>query len=199
MTKTQVKNILNCFCLCLVAPFAACSWLELRIFPASEYVFSFFGQLLAGVPGIPGVFLRRAYYCMTVEKFSLNAVLGFGSLLIHRKTVIESHVSIGNYAVIGSAHIGEGCEIGSRVSVTSGKRQHRMGGNGKWTPFEQGQVDQPVIQNDVWIGEGAIVMADVGSGTLIGAGAVVTHTIPGGVIAAGNPARVVREIHKIEA
>lgn len=182
-----------------MAPFAACSWLERRFSPASEYIFAFFGQLLADVPGIPGVFLRRAYYCMTVEKFSLNAVIGFGSILVHRKTVIESHVSIGNYAVIGSAHICEGCEIGSRVSVTSGKRQHRMGADGKWTPFMQGEVDQPVIQSDVWIGEGAIVMADIGSGTLIGAGAVVTHAIPGGVIAAGNPARVVREIHRDEA
>lgn len=198
MMKTQVKNILNCCCLCLMAPFAACSWLEEKISPTSEYVFSFFAQLLAGVPGILGVFLRRAYYCMAVEKCSLNVVIGYGSLLVHRKTVIESHVSIGNYAVIGSACIREGCEIGSRVSVTSGKRQHRMGSDGKWTPFVQGQSDQPVIQRDVWIGEGAIVMADVGSGTLIGAGAVVTDTIPAGVIAAGNPARVVREIHKIE-
>jgi acetyltransferase-like isoleucine patch superfamily enzyme len=36
-------------------------------------------------------------------------------------------------------------------------------------------------------------MADVGPKTIVGAGAVVTTPLPGGVIAAGVPARVVRQ------
>ena len=52
------------------------------------------------------------------------------------------------------------------------------------------------IGDDVWIGGGSIILpgVSIGSGTVIGAGSVVTKDIPGGVIAAGNPCRVIREI-----
>jgi maltose O-acetyltransferase len=52
------------------------------------------------------------------------------------------------------------------------------------------------IGSDVWIGGGAIVCpgATIGSKTVIGAGSVVTRSIPAGVFAAGNPCRVIREI-----
>jgi maltose O-acetyltransferase len=52
------------------------------------------------------------------------------------------------------------------------------------------------IGSDVWVGGGAIICPDVtiGSKSVIGAGSVVTRDIPGGVFAAGNPCRVIREI-----
>lgn len=50
------------------------------------------------------------------------------------------------------------------------------------------------IGNDVWIGGGVKVFPGVtiGSGSVIGAGSVVTRDIPPGVVAAGNPCRVLR-------
>jgi galactoside O-acetyltransferase len=52
------------------------------------------------------------------------------------------------------------------------------------------------IGNNVWIGGGAQVMpgVTVGDNTVIGAGSVVTKDIPEGVVAVGNPCRVLREI-----
>lgn len=52
------------------------------------------------------------------------------------------------------------------------------------------------IGSDVWVGGGAIILPGVriGSGAVIGAGSVVTGDIPDGVVAAGNPCRVIREI-----
>jgi maltose O-acetyltransferase len=52
------------------------------------------------------------------------------------------------------------------------------------------------IGSDVWVGGGAIICAGVtiGSRTVIGAGSVVTRDIPEGVVAVGNPCRVLREI-----
>jgi maltose O-acetyltransferase len=50
------------------------------------------------------------------------------------------------------------------------------------------------IGNGVWLGGGAIVCPGVtiGENTVVGAGSVVTRTLPAGVVAAGNPCRVIR-------
>ena len=52
------------------------------------------------------------------------------------------------------------------------------------------------IGSDAWVGGGAIILPGIriGSRAVIGAGSVVTRNIPEGVLAAGNPCRVIREI-----
>lgn len=52
------------------------------------------------------------------------------------------------------------------------------------------------IEDNVWIGANATVTGGVtiGAGSIIGAGSVVIKDIPAGVIAAGNPCKVIREI-----
>jgi maltose O-acetyltransferase len=52
------------------------------------------------------------------------------------------------------------------------------------------------IGDGVWLGAGALVCpgASIGENTVVGAGSVVTRSLPGGVVAYGNPARVAREI-----
>jgi acetyltransferase-like isoleucine patch superfamily enzyme len=64
----------------------------------------------------------------------------------------------------------------------------RKGGEPKTAPVE--------IGDNVFAGMGVRILkgATIGSDSVIGAGAVVTGSIPAGVIAAGNPARVVREL-----
>ncbi|MGE0756836.1 MAG: sugar O-acetyltransferase [Pirellulaceae bacterium] len=54
------------------------------------------------------------------------------------------------------------------------------------------------IGSDVWVGGGAIICPGVriGSRTVIGAGSVVTRDFPSDVFAAGNPCRVIRDIHE---
>ena len=59
------------------------------------------------------------------------------------------------------------------------------------------EFGKPVtIGSDVWVGGGAIILPGVriGSRAVIGAGSVVTRDVPGGVFAAGNPCRVIREV-----
>lgn len=59
------------------------------------------------------------------------------------------------------------------------------------------QYNMPVhIGKNCWIGAGAIILPGVtiGDNTVIGAGSVVTRDIPSGVVAVGNPCRVMRPI-----
>lgn len=59
------------------------------------------------------------------------------------------------------------------------------------------QYNAPVhIGKRCWIGAGALIMPGVaiGDDTVIGAGSVVTKDIPAGVVAVGNPCRVLREV-----
>jgi len=61
----------------------------------------------------------------------------------------------------------------------------------------QQEFAKPIeIGSDVWVGGGAIICpgVNIGSKSVIGAGSVVTNNIPAGVVAAGNPCRVIREI-----
>ncbi len=59
------------------------------------------------------------------------------------------------------------------------------------------EAAEPItIGDNVWLGGGVIVCPGVtiGENTVVGAGAVVTRDLPAGVLAVGNPARVVREL-----
>jgi maltose O-acetyltransferase len=55
----------------------------------------------------------------------------------------------------------------------------------------------PITLGDgIWLGANALVLPGVtiGENTVVGAGAVVNRDLPAGVVAVGNPARVIREI-----
>ena len=59
------------------------------------------------------------------------------------------------------------------------------------------EFGKPVrIGADVWVGGGALILAgvEIGSRSVIGAGSVVTRDVPAGVLAVGNPCRVVRKL-----
>lgn len=61
----------------------------------------------------------------------------------------------------------------------------------------QQELGKPIsIGSDVWVGGGAIILPGVriGDRSVIGAGSVVTRDIPAGVLAVGNPCRIVRDV-----
>lgn len=53
-----------------------------------------------------------------------------------------------------------------------------------------------VLHEDVWLGTGCIVNGgvEIGAGTIVAAGSVVTKSLPPGVLAAGSPARIVKKL-----
>lgn len=66
-----------------------------------------------------------------------------------------------------------------------------------WTPVKIAPVK---ICDKAWIGFNSIILKGItiGEGAVIGAGSVVTKDVPAWTIAAGNPARVIREIAEHE-
>jgi acetyltransferase-like isoleucine patch superfamily enzyme len=94
---------------------------------------------------------------------------------------------------LGACHIGDRTQIASHVQILSGAQQHGRDSQGRILGSDSARFQPVTIAEDCWLGAAAIVMADVGAGTTIGAGAVVTKPVPARVVAVGNPARVIKE------
>lgn len=93
----------------------------------------------------------------------------------------------------GPVTIGDNVLIGPGVVINSGMHQYM---DQSLLIRDQGHRVLPIsIGNDVWIGANAVIMPGVtlGDGCVIGAGAVVTHSIPAYAVAVGVPARVIKE------
>lgn len=93
---------------------------------------------------------------------------------------------------VAEISIGDDVQIGPNVQlltpthpVDPGRRRD------KWESAAPIRID-----DNVWLGGGAIVLPGVtiGRHSVVGAGAVVTHDVPADVVAAGNPARVIRTL-----
>ncbi|MER5771328.1 sugar O-acetyltransferase [Streptomyces sp. NPDC001985] len=88
--------------------------------------------------------------------------------------------------------IGSDVQIGPNVQLLT--PTHELDTERRRAGWEKGE---PVtIGDNVWLGGGVIVCPGVtiGENTVVGAGAVVTRGLPAGVLAVGNPARVVRAL-----
>lgn len=188
MARSFLKAAVNAAALAMVFPAAALSG-----FGRWNGVFTIFAHAYASAPGILGDYLRIAWYRLTLAECSMESRISYGSFFSTAQGRMARGVYIGSYCILGRARIGERTQIASGVQILSGARQHARDAGGRITGSAEG-VFQPVhIGADCWIGAAAVIMADVGDGTTIGAGAVVIKPMPPGVVAVGNPARVIRE------
>jgi maltose O-acetyltransferase len=91
-------------------------------------------------------------------------------------------------------HIGHHVMIGPNVQIYTAAHVLQA------EPRNQGwEVAKPiVIEENVWLGGGAILLPGVrvGRNAVVGAGAVVSRSVPANTVVAGNPARVIREIEQ---
>jgi len=112
---------------------------------------------------------------------------GMGRIQIGDHCLICPGVRIGSACGIT---IGNDCMLASRAYVTDADWHdiYNRVAVGKGAPVS--------IADNVWIGDSAIVCKGVtiGENSVIGAGAVVTADVPANVVAAGNPARVVKHL-----
>jgi acetyltransferase-like isoleucine patch superfamily enzyme len=114
----------------------------------------------------------------------------------------DGGITIGEHSYVGPGCTlfgAAGIEIGASVLISPGvvitSHQHSYGQGDlemRRQPLRFGRV---VIEDDVWIGANATVLPGVrlATGSIVGAGAVVTRDVPARSIALGVPARVARE------
>ncbi|HEX4717994.1 MAG TPA: sugar O-acetyltransferase [Thermoleophilaceae bacterium] len=122
--------------------------------------------------------VRPPFFC----DYGFNITLGAGVFLNFNCVILD----------VVPVTIGDRVQIASAVQVLAA--DHPLDVETRATGLENGQ---PItIEDDAWIGGGAILCPGVrvGAGTVIGAGSVVTRNVPPRVVAVGNPCRVVREI-----
>jgi len=112
----------------------------------------------------------------------------------------KGRIQIGNYCLIcpgarlSAAHeitVGDNCMIASNAYITDSD-WHDI-----YNRIIMGVTAPVKIENNVWIGDSAIVCKGVtiGENSIIGAGAVVVDSVPANCVAAGNPARIVKELN----
>lgn len=93
---------------------------------------------------------------------------------------------------VATVSIGRDVQIGPNVQLLTAT--HPLDPQPRRDKWES--AEPITIGDNVWLGGGVIVCPGVtiGENTVVGAGAVVTRDLPAGVIAVGNPARVLREL-----
>jgi virginiamycin A acetyltransferase len=185
--KTLLKSVINGFFLTVTFPFALLSG-----FGRFEPIYRIGAQTCALAPGLPGDYMRIAWYRLTLQQCSLDSRIQFGSFFAHPQARVGRGVYIGSYCILGRTSIGDRTQIASAVQILSGAKQHGRDSEGRILGSEHGVFENIAIGSDCWIGAGAIVMAEVGQGTTIGAGSVVTAPVPPHSVAVGSPARVIK-------
>ena len=113
----------------------------------------------------------------------------------HKRIKLGNCVQFGNHCLVQ-------CDltVGSKVLIARnvafvGRDDHNYKVLGK-AIWDSGRLDRYEVNvaDDVWIGHGAIILSGVkiGTGAVVGAGAVVLHDVPPYSIVSGNPAKVIK-------
>lgn len=172
-----------------------CSPLLLRVVLAQNKDFGVqvVTQYLSLIPGGIGVKVRQAALPVLLKEFSVRSIVNFGTIFSKKNAVVKDNVYVGINCIIGSVSIGNDTIIGDYVLLLSGGRQHGFTRKDIPIRMQQGIFDKITIADNVWIGSGAIIMASVGSGSIIAAGSVVIDEVDEFSIVAGNPAKFIRK------
>jgi maltose O-acetyltransferase len=125
-----------------------------------------------------GVVIRPPFRC----EYGTRVGIGAGSFFNYDCLMLD----------VAPVTIGRACQIAPRVQFLTAT--HPIDPAPRRSGWES--AEPIVVGDNVWLGGGVIVCPGVtiGDDTVVGAGAVVAADLPAGVVAAGVPAKAVREI-----
>lgn len=127
---------------------------------------------------------RNTHLCLKVED-GASLTIGSWTGISGGCIWVSKSVSIGNHV-----NIGANCLIIDGDIHNLDWKKRRLGAT-QQIPYLKGNV---IIEDDAWIGANSIILKGVviGKRSVIGAGSIVTHSIPSDCIAAGNPCKIIR-------
>lgn len=154
---------------------------------------------------------QRKAYIANSAKVSKDTVIGINSKILASSKVssciIGNNTYIGNNCQFERTTIGPYSSIGSEVICGIGTHPlnyistypgfySRKASGAEWLGVEHAYIENKIvtIDADVWIGTRAIIMGGVhiGTGAVVGAGAIVTKDVPPYAVVAGVPAKVIK-------
>ncbi|EMH9441164.1 acyltransferase [Proteus mirabilis] len=145
------------------------------------------------IKGKLGYKVRSNFYQRTLNKCGNKLSVHYGAYIAYPQTVIGNRCSIEEYSVISLAEIGNDVIIASNVVLLSGSKHHEI--DDLSLKFHDSNIKMTGITlgDNIWIGVNSVIMANIASGTIIGAGSVLTKSIViENCIYAGIPAKYVR-------
>jgi len=180
------KRVLYAICYLMLTPAFVLYRLRLVGFTTTS-------QLLSLIPGLGGMWLRRAWYEATLTRCGENLYVDFLAAIRTPKSSVGSNIHIGPGCWLGWVDIGDDVMFGGHNVVMSGTKQHDFVRTDIPMRLQEGYPIQVKIGRDVWVGNGAIIAADIAEGCVVGAGSVVLKPTEPYTIVAGVPARVIRK------
>lgn len=125
----------------------------------------------------------RGFHCGSNAQIRPKALTVKDYVFIGRNVFIATQTYIGNFSMLASY-----------VSIVGG--DHRFDIPATPMIFSGRDTQYPVrIEDDVWIGQGSIILhgVTISEGAIVAAGAVVTHDVPAYTVVGGVPARILRD------
>jgi virginiamycin A acetyltransferase len=187
--RSTLKSLANGLAWLCILPAALLYWLATAVM-GRERAFPGWSQAFSLLPGQTGVYLRRAFYRTILRRCGDGSVISFGTVFSHPGIEIGDNVYVGLFCCIGDVTLEDDVLVGSHVSITNGSSQHGIERLDVPIREQPGLWPRVTIGRDSWIGDRAVVMADLGAQCVIGSGAVVTKEVPPRAIGMGVPCRV---------
>ena len=190
--KGSAKSMADMICTVTIFPLYL-FYLVLRRLGDRDKSFWGFSQLLSLFPGVLGNYLRKNFYRLSMASCDRDCAILFGTIFSQIDTEIGKGVYIGPNCNIGKCRIEDYCTLGSNVHVMSGKHQHGFADLDIPIKEQGGVFEKVTIGEDTWIGNGALIMANVSRKCIVGAGSVITKDVEECSVVAGNPAKVIKK------
>jgi virginiamycin A acetyltransferase len=188
--KPLLKRFANLLAVVLVLPVFLAYHLGAAVLGRHQ-AFPGWSQAFALLPGLVGVYLRRAFYRLVLAGCGEGTCITFGTLFSHPTAQLGRNVYVGAFCVLGDVTVEDDVLIASHVSIANGAAQHGTERLDVPVREQPGMFPRVTIGCDSWIGERAVVLADVGRHCVVAAGAVVTRPVADYAIVAGVPARTI--------
>lgn len=135
------------------------------------------------------------------HRLRLDAIDVYNNQTFSPSIIIGDNVTIQKDCHIGAIDkivIGNNVLMGSKIFISDHAHGDTSRDSTSLPPLDRPLRSKgPIyIDNNVWIGEGAVILSGVtiGENSIIGANAVVTKSVPKNCVAAGNPAKIIKEL-----